>query len=178
MACTLSHTHPPTTNNPRTPSTPHHPTPPPYPTTLPHHPTPPPYPTTLPHHPTPPHPRYPFSISAEQPLGEARLVLSVHYANREKDKFTDVVFNEIVELVPQPPAKVDPMVLAAAGGAALLLLLIVGCAGLRRGSRSPGAGAKKSKAASPVAGNEWLADTLAGTEGRPARARKQTKKRD
>lgn len=72
-------------------------------------------------------------------------MLSIHYANREKDKFSDIVFNETVELVPQPPAEGYPAMILAASGGLLLLLLIAGVMAVGRGTPAEAAAAKKPK---------------------------------
>jgi len=112
--------------------------------------------------------RFPITLDEETPLGEYTLVGKIFYALRDKTPFVSVVCNETVELVPPLPTSdmqriILQMVLFAIG------VLIFGITMIRSaiGPEAKAKASKKAKAASEaVGGNEWLAGTLAGTEGR------------
>jgi len=112
--------------------------------------------------------RYPLTLEKEAVQKEYTLVAKVFYNTRDKEPFVSPIVEETVELVPPLPTSdmqrvILQMVLFAIG------VLIFGITMIRSaiGPEAKAKASKKAKAASEaVGGNEWLAGTLAGTEGR------------
>ena len=106
--------------------------------------------------------RYVFTPDAELKPKEYRLIFKAYYADREKDVFSDVIYNDTAQLVP-PPADHGALLLYGAVGLGGLLVVAAG-ASL---AKSPGAapGAKQSKKAAGKAADggksdsEWLDET-------------------
>ena len=121
--------------------------------------------------------RYPMPLEADLALGEYTLVAKVYYNTREKDAFFSVVYNDTVSLVPTPPSKdaQAKLIQAVVGGGGLLLLLLA--LSKRVGAAAKPKAAKKAAAAPAAAdggeANEWLAGTLAGSEGKKAKKSKK-----
>lgn len=127
--------------------------------------------------------RFPMELDAEQKLGEYTLVARIYYATRDKQPFVTAVVHDVVELVPPLPTGelMKKLQLGVGVAGVLALVALVGKALLGGGS-SPAAGEKKSArkaaAAAPSGGgepvNEWLKDTLAGSENKsPRKAKKK-----
>lgn len=125
--------------------------------------------------------RYPIFLDKEAALGEYTLVSQIYYNTRDKEPFVSLVCNETVELVPPLPTG-DAQMLMLQAGLGVVGVLIVGLLAARAAMTSADSKAKPSKkgkggsedsAASAAAANEWLAGTLAATEGRTL---KKTKK--
>lgn len=114
---------------------------------------------------------YTFVPKAESQLGEYRLSFTAYYsAGKGLDPFLDVVYNETVELTPKPPEPDDTMLYVAVGGGAGLLLLVVAYF-LMPAKKAPASPKKaaKSPASADDTKSEWLAGTLAGSEGKSSR---------
>jgi len=124
--------------------------------------------------------RYPLTLEKEAVQKEYTLVAKVFYNTRDKEPFVSPIVEETVELVPPLPVY-DPelrMMQAALGAVGLIIALVIAARVMAPGADAKAKPGKKAKAggddaASAVAGNEWLAGTLAGSEGK---ASKKTKK--
>lgn len=104
--------------------------------------------------------RYAFTPDAELAPKEYRLIFKAYYADREKDVFSDIIYNDTAQLVP-PPADRAALLLYGAVGLGGLLVLAAGSQ-LIKGSGAP-AGARPSKKAAgktpDSSDSEWLDDT-------------------
>lgn len=119
--------------------------------------------------------RFGFAPDAETALGEHKLVCHVYYNNREKDQFLSEVFNDTVTLVPAPPdlearIKLAQTVVGVVAG----LLLVVAIVSRIGGAMSSGTSSKPKQAKASAGGetDEWLAATLAGSENRSPKKKK------
>lgn len=118
--------------------------------------------------------RFPFTPSEELvSAGEYTVAFKVYYQNREKDKFVDVVYNETLTMVPKPLSiDATEFIPYAVGSAIILLLVFLASSFGSKGSKSTKAPAKAAAASS---GNEWLAGTLAGVEGKSPKKKSKRK---
>jgi len=127
--------------------------------------------------------RFGFEPDEETAPGQYKLEFQIFYNNRDKDQFVETVFSETAELVPKPPSMDAKLLLiqVVGGGALLLVLLMLGLRSMGgKGSKPEKASKGESKGASPsaVAGDQWLAGTLAGTENQsPKKRTKGSQKR-
>ena len=124
--------------------------------------------------------RYLFVPSMRLSPGEYRLVFKAYFRNRDMARYEVTVLTETLqlELAPAEPTDVRVLYAAAAGG---VLLLVVAILSSRGGGKKPsgahvkstkaGGASKKAKDAA-TGGNEWLAETLAGSEASPVKKRK------
>ena len=105
--------------------------------------------------------RYAFTPDAELASKEYRLIFKAYYADREKDVFSDIIYNDTAQLVP-PPADRGALLLYGAVGLGGLLVLAAGSQLIKGPSGAP-AGAKPSKKAAgktpDSSDSEWLDDT-------------------
>jgi len=120
--------------------------------------------------------RFGFCPDEKIPPGKYRLKFTVLYNNREKDQFNDTVFDEIRELVPAPSANVK-LRLIQVSICGLLAIMVLFFVLSRRPGKPPPASTKsstktKSSANSAVKQDEWLAATMAVTEGTTPKKRK------
>lgn len=119
--------------------------------------------------------RFPIVLEEEAKLGEFTLTTSIYYNSREKDPFLAEVCKETVEVVPPLPS-VDAqlrMLQVALGVVGLLIVVLLAV----RGSSGGGSTTKVKKSAaedpSGAKSNEWLAGTLAHTEGKVPKKNKK-----
>jgi len=120
---------------------------------------------------------YTFMPKAESKLGEYQLSFTAYYsAGKGLDPFLDVVYNETIELVPKPVEPDETMLYVAVGGGAGLLILVLGYLMMGGSKKAPASPTKKAAAKATSGGedtSEWLAGTLAGTEGKRRGAKKK-----
>ena len=129
--------------------------------------------------------RFPMPLDAEQKLGDYTLVARAFYNKRDKSPFVSAVVNDSVELVPPlPTADLMKMLQLGLVGVASLSIFALAAKLLFGGGASSAGSEKKAaakKAAAAAAGNgggapanEWLKDTLAGSENKsPKKAKKR-----
>jgi hypothetical protein len=121
--------------------------------------------------------RFPLNVSEETILGEYNLVSMIYYNTRDKEQYLSLAINETVEVVPPlPDGDAQLRMLQAALGVAGILvvgLMVARTAMPGDGKKGSKAKAKGADADSAVAGNEWLAGTLAGSEGRQPKKTKR-----
>jgi hypothetical protein len=113
--------------------------------------------------------RYPFKIDGEIAPGSYKMGFKVYYNNRDKDPFLSEVYNETTELIPEPPSYEARMRMIQLGAGGLAVLLLVGLLmSLMPGGKPAKSGSKEAKpkpAKATSQEDEWLKDTLAGSEG-------------
>ena len=118
--------------------------------------------------------RYVFTPKKELGLGAFKLTFAIHYNDKAKDRFGGPVLTSSVTLVAAPVNPMDSDLVkygAPAGGGLVVLLLLYSLVG---GGKKGGAKKGEAKAAAAAeGGNEWLKDTLAGTEGRKQKGSKK-----
>lgn len=119
-----------------------------------------------------------FHPNEETPLGAYKLEFKVYYNNRDKDQFVDTVYAEAAELVAKPPSmEFQLLVIQSIGGCALVLLLVLllvtklGGGGKKTKPEKAAKAEGKGASPSPVADDEWLSGTLAGTENQSPKKR-------
>jgi len=126
--------------------------------------------------------RYPVTLDAEMALGEYKLIAKIYYNTRDKEPFVSPVVEEMVELVPPLPSGDALMRMLRESLLVVVCVVVVGLLGIRAvapgETKGKATAAKKAKEGGKpeldaVAGNEWLASTLAGSE---RRSPKKTKK--
>ena len=115
-----------------------------------------------------------MEVSAETPLGEYTLEAKVYYNTRDKEPFVSTVARDPVTLVPKPPepSQFGPVEMVGAALAGLLLIFLLkklqGPGGAAAAGGAPQKSPKKRRPDSEPSEpkNEWLAGTLAGSEGK------------
>ena len=120
--------------------------------------------------------RHLFAPNAKMSPGTYRLVFQAFYQNKEQEQYFVTVYNETVQFVPAPPVPLDTKVFLAVGAGLLLAIIAFFLSGSKGGTAPPKTAAKSklsdSGRSSQKPANEWLEDTLAGSENQGAKKKK------